>query len=203
MSNYNINLYNNSSIIYKIFIIFVLVVLIYLLYNSKKREGMINTHRLLNVNECPNVILKQNDEFKLYNLKKPIVPGRNPVKFNSLNEYVDFIIMLRKKNIKCPILFYQEDNNKNVIIPSLSNYMPYLPQKLELSDANHSNSKYNKHMYNSFDPYNQYNGSITILDKINKKFSKDNPMSSKWKGRKHTLKSIKSNDYKEDEIYKR
>lgn len=59
-------------------------------------------------NECPNMLVKEDNKYYLYNTKKEQIPGVNPLVFNNLEEYVDFLKLKRSKNINCPILFLQQ-----------------------------------------------------------------------------------------------
>jgi hypothetical protein len=185
-------------------IIIMIIVILILFYSYTLKEGMIDTRRVLHDRECPNKIIHKADGIYLYNLRKPIVPGTNPVKFKHLDEYLGFIKMLRQNNIRCPILYYKETTNEGdyQMIPSLSNMMPYLPQKINRYDAgDNPNSPYNKNMYPSFDPLNQYIGSITPLDTKNASYSRDSAMDDDWEGSSHTEKSIERGDYKDDEVF--
>lgn len=58
-------------------------------------------------NNCPNLLIKKGDKYFLQNTKKVVVPGVNPIAFNSLDEYEEFIKWQRSHNIKCPILFVE------------------------------------------------------------------------------------------------
>lgn len=60
-----------------------------------------------NDNDCPNLLIKKGDKYLLQNTKKVIVPGVNPVQFNSLDEYEEFINWQKSQNIKCPILYLE------------------------------------------------------------------------------------------------
>ena len=40
---------------------------------------------------CPNLLIQKNNEIFLYNTKKANVPGVNPLKFNNLDEYTEFV----------------------------------------------------------------------------------------------------------------
>lgn len=185
-------------------IIIMIIVIVILFYSYRLKEGMIDSRRVLHDRECPNKIIHKENGIYLYNLRKPIVPGTNPVKFKHLDEYLGFIQMLRKNNIRCPILYYKETTSVGdyQMIPSLSNMMPYLPQKINLYDAGRNpNSPYNKNMYPSFDPLNQYNGSITPLDTKKTNYSKDSAMEDEWEGPTHTEQSIKRGNYKGDKVY--
>lgn len=56
---------------------------------------------------CPNILFKQGTEYLLQNTRKIIVPGVNPIKFNNLQEYEEFVKWQRSQNIKCPILYLE------------------------------------------------------------------------------------------------
>jgi hypothetical protein len=68
------------------------------------------------MDKCPNLLIKQGKEIHLVNTKKALIPGVNPIKFESLEDYAQFIKYQQHLNIKCPILYYQEtydvQNNK-------------------------------------------------------------------------------------------
>ena len=40
---------------------------------------------------CPNILIQQGEEVYLYNSKLAKIPGVNPVKFNNLEDYVEFL----------------------------------------------------------------------------------------------------------------
>lgn len=56
---------------------------------------------------CPNLLIQKGPVLYLYNTKRAPVPGVNPVRFDNLEEYVEFTEWLRGQGIKCPILFLQ------------------------------------------------------------------------------------------------
>jgi hypothetical protein len=58
--------------------------------------------------QCPNMLIKEDNKYYLYNTKIKEIPGVNPLIFNNLEEYVDFLKLEKSKNIKCPILFLQQ-----------------------------------------------------------------------------------------------
>lgn len=58
-------------------------------------------------NQCPNVLIQKGSNIYLYNSKLAKIPGRNPIKFNNLDEYIQFLKWERSQNIKCPVLFLQ------------------------------------------------------------------------------------------------
>ena len=54
--------------------------------------------------ECPNYLVEENNKIYLYNKKKTNIPGVNPIIFNNLEEYVQFLEFQRSKGIHCPVL---------------------------------------------------------------------------------------------------
>jgi hypothetical protein len=59
-------------------------------------------------NRCPNLLIKKDDAYYLYNSKKANVPGVNPIRFNNLEEYTEFISWLKGQGIRCPVLQLQQ-----------------------------------------------------------------------------------------------
>lgn len=68
-----------------------------------KYEGFVNPKN----DVCPNVLIKKGDKYYLQNTKKVIVPGVNPIMFNNLDEYEEFIKWQKSQGINCPILFVE------------------------------------------------------------------------------------------------
>jgi len=56
---------------------------------------------------CPDVLIQKGKVFYLYNSKRVKVPGVNPIKFDDLEEYTEFLEWQRSQGITCPILFLQ------------------------------------------------------------------------------------------------
>jgi hypothetical protein len=69
-------------------------------------DGSANTNSA-DESRCPNLLIQKGTVLYLYNTKRAPVPGVNPVRFDNLEEYVEFTDWLRGQGIKCPILFLQ------------------------------------------------------------------------------------------------
>jgi hypothetical protein len=168
---------------------------------------------------CPNILIQKGDELYLYNSRRAKIPGVNPVKFNNLEDYVEFVKWQRSQNIKCPVLFMQhsyDTQGKPVykIRPSPTNLQGGLPNTVplgkkeqpvtKLMDASRSDSPYNKNSYPGFDAHNQYEGLITPLDKMFHEKEKmklsDNPMDNNWGGVEYTKEVVDSGVYDEDNV---
>ena len=168
-------------------------------------------------NQCPDILIQKEKFVYLYNSKMAEIPGINPVKFNNLEEYIEFTKWQRSQNIQCPVLFLQHsyDAQGNAVYknrPSpldLQGGLPPSPPlnaveapKSKLIDANHGDPPFNKNSYPGFDPKNQYIGLDTPLDKIyhqNNEIS-PNPMDANWGGGQYTQSLIDKGYYKDNEV---
>jgi len=56
---------------------------------------------------CPDLLIQFDSKYYLYNTKIDKVPGVNPVMFNNLEEYFDFLDWQKSVGIKCPVLYVQ------------------------------------------------------------------------------------------------
>lgn len=90
---------------------------------------------------CPNMLIQKGAAFYLYNTKLAEVPGVNPVRFNNLEEYVEFLDWQRSQGIRCPVLYLQEvyDSQGNMTYkarPSATEPQGGLPPTTASLDAN-------------------------------------------------------------------
>jgi hypothetical protein len=72
--------------------------------DPKYHEGLTN-----NVSgvRCPNLLIQKGSRFYLYNSKIAQVPGVNPVEFENLEDYTEFLDWQRSQGIRCPVLYLQ------------------------------------------------------------------------------------------------
>jgi hypothetical protein len=54
------------------------------------------------------LLIQKGSRFYLYNSKLAEVPGVNPVEFDNLEDYTEFLDWQRSQNIRCPVLYLQE-----------------------------------------------------------------------------------------------
>ena len=203
------------------------------LYHYLQNDNLVENFSL-SKQQCPNILYQKDNKVYLYNSTKAKVPGVNPISFDNLDEYTQYIAWLRSRGIKCPVLYLQkaydtQDQLVYKIRPSptelyggLSEDTVYLknsqikninespdkdveylypPEKQELLDAN-NNGEFNKNLYPSFDPQNQYIGVNTSIDDLFHSQDKvsANPMDTNWGGVKFTQEQIKKGSFKEDEV---
>ena len=163
---------------------------------------------------CPNVLLRRGNRLLLYNTYLP-ESDTNPLPFQNLDEYTNYIEIQRNKGYRCPVLYLQEENDaqgKDIyrIRPSPfsleGGLPPEMPNPRPIMDATRDNPPFNTNLYNGFDPYNQDIGVYTDLDKIHDSTRQtpvsDNPMDTNWGGVTHSQEMIDLGKYAENTVGK-
>ena len=102
-------------------------------------EGL--TNNTSNGVRCPNLLIQKGSRFYLYNSKVAQVPGVNPVEFENLEDYTEFLDWQRSQGIRCPVLYLQEtfDAQGNPVYkvrPSVSEPQAGLPPSIASSTGN-------------------------------------------------------------------
>jgi hypothetical protein len=104
------------------------------LYFYAKSNDLKYLESLTNNNEprCPNLLIQKGIKFYLYNSKLAQVPGVNPIEFNNLEEYKQFLDWQHSQGIRCPVLYLQftfdaQGNPVYKIRPSVSEPQGGLP----------------------------------------------------------------------------
>ena len=174
--------------------------------------------------QCPNILIRKDNIIYLYNSNQVKVPGRNPIKFNSLEDYIEYTRWQRSKGIRCPALFLQhtyntQGNSVYKVHPSPSDLKGGLDQiapidealskdVIKTLDATHdhiSNNNNKDNAYAAFDPDNQYIGDITRLDEIHSLTidgKSVNPLDSNWGGGHFTQSAVNKGYFTQNEVNK-
>lgn len=204
-------------------ILLLLVIFILGLYFYSKSyvfiENMENEEQKYN-NKCGNILLEKDGKILLFNSNLKKEEGKNPIEFNSLDEYKEHLEFQKSKGINCPVLFLQyskdtQDNDILQIKPSIFNNDGGLQPTFSASenrmldatlDSTPGDFKFNTGMYSGFDQYNQNIGLRTVLDNKFKEKNEDgksrNPYDNNWGGKSYTKTAIDRGDYKDREVYK-
>ena len=188
--------------------------------NHLTAEGFTPTARNGSPARCPDMLIQKGAAYFLYNSKLAKVPGVNPIRFNNLNDYVEFTEWQRGQGIRCPVLYVQEayDAQGNPVYkarPSPTDMQGGLPdlspasnqggfkQDSKLYDAGQSDPPYNTNSYPAYDPQGQYIGLDTPLDKMyheDKGGVSANPMDKNWGGRGYTSALVNAGAYAGDNV---
>ena len=197
-------------------LIFVLGLVFYVKYGDNGlKEGLLQKPR------CPNILIQKGNKIVLQNTNLVEVPGVNPIVFDSLDEYAQFVKWQKSQGIDCPVLYLRNsydaqgneiysvrpcpENPQGGLAPSLPS-LKYQPPVTMLYDAGRDDPPYNQNSYPSFDPDNQYIGDYTPLDKMFHaqqgvgKVS-DYATDSNWGGTAHTEAAVKAGKYIPDEVW--
>lgn len=223
-----------NNIIQTIVIAFALMMFIlggYLYSFGAGREGFtdVSGNAAAAPSPCPNLLVKRTNGIVLYNTQNPAV---NPIVFQTMEEYIQYLEKQRAAGTICPILYLEEENNAQgqqvyrvrPTIDGTENGLPpttYIPAEVLNSGAvmeypHYEMSPYPSPydskvdagaMYNGYDAMGLYIGRYTALDKIHDSKEQsatvsDNPMDTNWGGQQYSEEQIKSGAYDEYNIYK-
>jgi hypothetical protein len=211
------NMLNNMNMYkYKLFFIFIVFMLgLYFVLNYPTIESFSTANKSY---RCANILIQKGSSYFLFNSKLAKIPGVNPLRFNNLEDYVEFTDWQRSQGIRCPILYVQEtyDAQGNPVYnarpsptdlqgglqPQLQSQQPS-SQYSQLIDASRDSIPFNQNGYPAFDPHDQMIGLITPLDKMFHEKSNGvspNPMDKNWGGIKYTQSLIDSGYYAGNEV---
>ena len=183
--------------------------------NASSGGNMTPDFASMNNDRCPNILIQHGSEIFLYNSKVEKVPGVNPIRFKSLDDYSEFMDWLQGRGIRCPVLFlqfsydaqgqavYKMRPSPTDLQGGLSPNVPYSPAPaalVQMMDASRDNPPFNNQMYDGFDPLNFNMGDYTAHDaafrekELTSKYS-DNPMDANWGGIRYTESVVNSGAY--------
>ena len=95
-----------TTLTYLFILVFLIGLYFYSKADSKYAEGLTNNYSTNR--KCPNLLIQKGSRFYLYNSKLAQVPGVNPIEFDNLEDYTEFLDWQRSQNVRCPVLYLQE-----------------------------------------------------------------------------------------------
>jgi len=183
--------------------------------DPKYMEGLTSNSTDLS-SRCPNLLIQKGSKFYLYNSKLAKVPGVNPIEFDNLEDYTEFLQWQKAQGIKCPVLYLQHNYNAQgepcyTARPCVSELQgglppckPKYPNPTLLYDATRNDPPYNINSYPAYDPTSQYVGATTPLDVMN--YAQESlgispdAMDPNWGGPAYTKSLVEKGYYKENEV---
>jgi hypothetical protein len=187
-------------------LLLILVFLIGLYFYTKGPE---NVEGFNGQPRCPNILIQKDSRFYLYNSKVAKVPGVNPVAFENLEDYTEFLEWQRSKGIRCPVLFLQQtyDAQGNAVFkvrPSVSEPQGGIPPSSAFS-ANEETAYYDTKMLEEITDDSQYQtASLAPSERIMKEIQSapisPDPMDPNWGGAEYTQSLVDKGYYKENEV---
>jgi len=137
--------------------------------------------------QCPTTMIKDGEEIILYNPKLARIPGVNPLRMKSLQEYREYVEWQKANGLQCPILHLEKSVDAqgfpqleirpsfdmdiaigatNHTLPVIHATPPTKDNKIgQYLDASRDYPPFNNLSYPSFDPENQTIGLITEIDR--------------------------------------
>jgi hypothetical protein len=180
---------------YLFIIVFLIGLFFYAKCSDKKyAEGLTNMQP-----RCPDLLIQKGSRIYLYNSKLAQVPGVNPIEFENLEDYTEFLDWQRSQGIRCPVLYMQESYDaqgssvykirpsilepQGGLPPSIASSSggtiyesslgttdaPAYPDPTLLVDATRNDPPYNTNSYPAYDQTDYYVGKTTPLDMMNVK----------------------------------
>ena len=209
---------------YKIILItalFIIVTYFVLNYTSADFKEALTTKQDSSDTKCPDILIQKGSQLYLYNSKKHMVPGVNPVTFNNLEEYTEFLDWQKSSGLICPVLFLQQTEDtqgestykirpgptdlQGGLPPASSIKMPPPRRHItKLLDASRDDKPYNVNSYPGFDTSNIDQGEFTpdmMLDYITQSTGlSPNPMDPNWGGADFTQELIDAGYYNDNNV---
>ena len=172
---------------------------------------------------CPDLLIKRGNTLMMYDTRKSLQQGTNPLLFKSMDEYIAYYNRQKQTGSTCAMLFLQEeyDTQGNQVYrvrpgpfdlgAGLSLYSaaasPTVNRQnpIHVMDASRENGPYNQNMYPGFDPSSQYQGRYTDLDKVHDSTMKSpsgslNPADPNWVGVMGTQQAVDAGQFEENNV---
>jgi hypothetical protein len=167
--------------------------------------------------KCPNVLIQKGAEYFLYNSKLDEVPGVNPIKFDNLEDYVEFMSWQRSQGIRCPVLYLQHSYNAQSepmykIRPDPLDLQGGLPPAPPITSTSPTITTSNTTTYPTITTSNtttSNNSNIIEPDDLGKITQEEaehmtyspNAMNDNWGGVEYTEQLIQAGVYDDNNIY--
>ena len=155
--------------------------------------GCMNVNEGFTPNKCQNLLIQKGAKFYLYNTNQVEVPGVNPIEFDHLEDYTEFLQWQKSQGIVCPVLYLQSgiDAQGNTVLqsrPSVSEPQGGLgPGPAIIPPPTY--------------PYNNTDSSTTDSSTTTgKKVLSPDPMDDNWGGAEYTESVLAQGYYKGNEV---
>jgi len=211
-----------STLTYLLIVLFLAGLYFYAKYTGTKYSESFTNNS--NEKRCPNILIQKGSKFYLHNSKVAKVPGVNPIEFENLEDYTEFLDWQHSQGIRCPVLFLQQtyDVQGNPVYkarPSVTEQQGGLPPSYPgppnptlLVDATRNDPPYNTNSLPSYDQTDYYVGTTTPLDTMNNNQNtvqdenmlyagpSPNPMDTNWGGADYTQSLVDKGYYADNEV---
>lgn len=204
-----------------ILIIFLAGLYFYTKYDENKIVEEAMTNNITTNKRCPNILLQKGSRFYLYNSKLAIIPGVNPISFDNLEDYTEFLDWQHSQGIRCPVLYLQQSYDTqgsevykvrpDIIEPEggMSPVAPsYISNRLSQptykSRSNIDEKAFNANKFNTYESTPYTLSKMTEQEEIDyehkRKGKSPNPMDPNWGGAEYTQSLVDKGYYKDNEV---
>lgn len=173
----------------------------------KEKEGFVTG--IVPPSSCPNILIKKDGKIYLQNTKKAMVPGVNPIVFDNLEDYSEFVQWQHSNGIHCPVLqlekVYDIEGKENykiqtdimnpLILPPMKSYPPSSTIQVPLSTEDNISPSSDIPPPPPEMPPVQDSASLN-----NPLYPSPNPMDPNWGGPEYTQSLIEKGYYKGNEV---
>ena len=133
--------------------------------------------------ECPNLLIEKDGKIYLYNSNAVRIPGVNPIQFNNLEEYTEFLEWQKSssgQSLRCPVLYLQHSFSANGqrkynVRPSVTEPQAGLPPTLVRNKYNNINDYDDVAMGENTNLYTKSTDINNDLDEVHSGNIGDNP----------------------------
>lgn len=174
---------------------------------TKEKEGFITG--IVPPSSCPNILIKKDGKIYLQNTRKAAVPGVNPIVFDNLEDYSEFVQWQHANGIHCPVLqlekVYDIEGKENykiqtdimlpMSLPPTKSYPPTSSTQTPLMDDDDIKASNTTSSDEGTQPPIQDAASIN-----NPLYPSSNPMDPNWGGPEYTQSLIDEGYYKGNEV---
>lgn len=117
---------NQFRIFFQLFLLIVFLAGIYVIIRTDTlfKQQIIHHEQNINIlkptegftpeavdNSCPNLLIQNGNKIVLHNTNAPVVEGTNPILFQNLDGYIDYLEKQRASGKICPVLFLQKETD--------------------------------------------------------------------------------------------
>lgn len=206
-----------STIFVIIFVLLGIYFIIYMTPTSSSSHSILEGYLNATDNgqfQCPDILLQKGIRFYLYNSKLATVPGVNPIEFQNLEDYTEFMSWQRSKGIRCPVLFLQYTYNAQgdpiykgrpsptnlqgglPPAPSTSSSSSYLLAQGQMPNQGNTSTTKQTSISDNYDIMNEEKD-----DNLLHSEDKADAMNDDWGGVDYTQTLVNEGVYQGDEVY--
>lgn len=139
--------------------------IVFITNDEFKKEGFVS-------GQCPTTMIKNGEQIMVYNPKMAKIPGVNPILFDNLEDYKEYVRWQKQNKLNCPILYLEKvfdtqgqemyeikpSFDTDIPIGAMNHSMPRIHHEPKALDASRENPPFNQNSLPGIDNQNQMFG---------------------------------------------